>query len=177
MKTARGVLTHELPLLLAVFLDLAGFGMILPDIQTRLEGMGAAGWLIGAVFSSYFVAQTVASPLWGRWSDRAGRKPVLLWCGLLSVAALLMYAGAGSVAWLFVSRILAGLGGANVVAAQAYLADTTEEKTRPEALGRIGVAITGGLLLGPVIGGYLSEVGGHVLLGGVAAALSLLGVL
>lgn len=176
MKTVPANPLHELPLLLAVFLDLAGFGMILPDIQTRLEAMGAAGWLIGTVFSSYFVVQTVASPLWGRWSDRAGRKPVLILCGLLSAAALMLYAGAQSIAWLFASRILAGLGGANVVAAQAYIADTTEEDTRSEALGRMGVAITGGLLCGPVIGGYLSAVGGHVLLGSVAAALSLLGV-
>ncbi len=177
MKDRRAILPRELPLLLAVFLDLAGFGMVLPDIQTRLEGMGARGWLIGAVFSSYFVAQAVASPLWGRWSDRVGRKPVLLWCGSLSAAALLLYAGAGSVAWLFASRVLAGLGGANVVAAQAYLADTSEDAERTNALGRMGVAITGGLLLGPVIGGFLSSVGGHVLLGGIAAALSFSGVL
>lgn len=168
---------QEWPLLFAIFLDLVGFGMLLPDLQTRLEARGAQGWLIGTVFASYFLVQMIASPLWGKLSDRTGRKPILLVCGLLSAFSMGTYALAQSVGMILFSRILAGLGGANVVIAQAYLADTTEESARSASMGRIGAATTSGLILGPALGGLLSTQGGNALVGGVASSASALGVL
>ncbi len=166
------------PLLFAVFLDMTGFGMVIPDVQTRLESFGARGWAIGAILSSYFLAQIAASPLWGRLSDRTGRKPILVVCGLLSAASLLVYAFAHSLPFVLFSRVLAGLAAANVVVAQAYIADAApDEAARTKSLGRVGAVITAGLILGPAVGGWLAERGGNVLLGFVAAGASGLGAL
>jgi MFS family permease len=167
----------EAPILGLVFLDLVGFGMILPDIQTRLESYGARGWLIGSLLASYFLIQMLASPLWGRVSDRLGRKPVLLLCGLFSALSMLIYALADSVVWVLLSRVLAGMGAANVVAAQAFLADRTPESQRAAALGRMSAATTSGLIFGPALGGWLSALGGNALLGVMAAGASGLGTL
>lgn len=163
------------PLLLAVFLDLVGFGMVIPDIQTRLEGFGATGWLIGAVLAAYFLVQVVVSPLWGRLSDRVGRKPVLLACGFLSALSMLLYAFAHGITVVLLSRGLAGVAAANVVVAQAYFADVTDEAARPAVMGRVGAATTAGLILGPALGGWLAALGGNYLLGVVAAGASGLG--
>lgn len=173
----------QLALYFAVFLDLAGFGMVIPDIQTRLEAQGASGAGIGAILSAYFLVQIVASPLWGRLSDRIGRKPVLVVCGGLSALSLLAYAFAHSPLAVLASRLLAGAAAANVVVAQAYLTDSVggEESERAALrtmlLGRIGAATTAGLILGPAIGGWLAGTGGNLLLGLVAASASGLGAL
>lgn len=165
------------PLLLAIFLDLAGFGMVIPDIQTRLEGFGAMGWLIGAVLAAYFLVQLIVSPLWGRLSDRVGRKPVPLTCGVLSALSMLVYGAAHGITVVLFSRILAGVAAANVVVAQAYFADMTDAAARPAAMGRVGAATTAGLILGPALGGWLAALGGNSLLGCVAAGASFLGTL
>jgi MFS family permease len=171
------MLKHEWPLLFGILLDMVGFGMVLPDIQTRLESFGAAGWLIGAVLASYFLVQMLVSPLWGRVSDRIGRKPVLIICGVLSAVSMVVYGISHSVVLILLSRVLSGCGGANVVAAQAYLSDTTDDEARTGAMGRVGSAITAGLVLGPVAGGFLAAAGGHMLLGLAAAAASAVGAL
>ena len=169
---------REAPLLFAIFLDLIGFGMVIPDVQTRLESFGAPGWQIGLVLSSYFLFQIIVSPVWGRCSDTIGRKPVLVFCGILSAASLLAYAFANTVLLILASRIIAGIAAANVVAAQAYLADANpDEAKRTAAMGRVGAAITAGLMIGPALGGYLSDRGGNYLLGLVAATASGLGAL
>lgn len=164
-------------LLMAILLDLAGFGMVIPDIQTRLESFGAPGWLIGVVLASYFLTQFLVSPLWGRLSDRVGRKPVLVSCGLLSALSLLVYAFAKGVGLLLFSRVLAGVAAANVVVAQAYFADVTDDEARSTAMGRVGGATTAGLILGPALGGWLASAGGNHLLGLVAAGTSFVGAL
>jgi MFS family permease len=169
---------RELPLLVAIFLDLVGFSMIIPDVQTRLERFGANGGSIGLVLSAYFLVQIVVSPFWGRYSDRVGRKPVLVICGGLSALSLLVYAFAHSVEWILLSRIIAGFAAANTAAAQAYLVDGVEEElSRTAAMGRVGAAITAGLLLGPALGGWLSGIGGNFLLGWSAAIASGIGAL
>ncbi len=81
---------RHVPLLFAIFLDMMGFGMVIPDLQTRLEAFGAQGWAIGLVLSSYFLTQIVVSPLWGRLSDKVGRKPVLVICGTLSATSMVL---------------------------------------------------------------------------------------
>jgi MFS family permease len=174
----KAILATEAPLLFAVFLDLVGFGMVIPDVQTRLEAFGAGGLQIGLVLSAYFLMQIIASPRWGRFSDRVGRKPVLVVCGLLSAFSMLLYAFAETLPLILASRVVAGLAAANTVAAQAYVADATpDEEGRTAAMGRIGAAITAGLMLGPVLGGWLASVGGNRLLGLVAASASGAGAL
>jgi len=169
---------YELPLLFALFLDLVGFGITFPDVQLRAESYGAPGWLIGVTLASYYFVQMAVSPRWGRLSDRIGRKPVLLLCGGLSAASMVLYAlarPAHGVVWLLASRLLAGVGAANVVVAQAYVTDVTAPDERPAALGRMSAAVSAGLVLGPVVGGFLAHAGGNLLLGLVAAAASALG--
>ncbi len=165
-------------LLIAIFLDLVGFGMVIPDIQTRLETFGANGLVIGVILSSYFLVQMIVSPLWGQLSDQIGRKRILVVCGVLSAGSMLLYAFAHSPLLILLSRILAGLAAANVVVAQAYVADTiTEEAERTTAIGQLGGAITAGLILGPALGGRLAAGGGNSLVGYVAAAISGIGAM
>lgn len=162
----------ELPLLFAIFLDLVGFGMAFPDIQLRAEKLGAPGWLIGALLASYFVTQVLVSPHWGRLSDRIGRKPVLLVCTALSITSMVAYALVTSLIGILISRILAGFAAANVVVAQAYIADTSTEEDRAAKMGRVGAAITTGLIAGPALGGHLASIGGNYLMGLAAASAS-----
>ncbi|MCW3051761.1 MAG: Arabinose efflux permease [Chthonomonadales bacterium] len=167
----------ELPLLFAIFLDLVGFGMTFPDVQLRAQTYGAPGWMIGAILSSYYLVQMIASPRWGKLSDRKGRKPVLLLCGALSAASMVIYALGNSLGAMLLSRLAAGFGAANVVIAQAYLTDATDEQARAAAQGRMSAAVSAGLVLGPVIGGFLAQKGGNFLLGMAAAAASGLGAI
>jgi MFS family permease len=164
-------------LLAALFLDLAGFGMAFPDIALRARHYGGAGWQVGLIFASLFVTQFVVSPLWGRLSDRTGRKPVIVVCTVLSSLSMVVYALATGLIGIALSRVLAGLAAANVVVAQAYLADSTSEKERGAAMGRVGAAISAGLITGPAIGGKIAEIGGSSMLGWVAASASALGAL
>ena len=162
-------------LYVAIFLDLFGFGMIIPDIQLRAERLGAPGWLIGTTLASTFVVQLIVSPRWGRASDHLGRKPILIGCTLLSAGGMFVYGLAGSIPFLLLSRIVSGLGGANVAVAQALLADVTREEDRTVAMGRIGAAISLGLIAGPVVGGFLGHISSFAV-GMVAGSSSALGV-
>jgi len=166
----------QFPLVLAVALDLTGFGMIIPDIQLRAEGMGAPGWLIGLILACTFMIQFLVSPVWGAKSDALGRKNVFLYCTILSVASMVVYAMAHNIAWLFVSRLLAGFGAANVAVAQASVADNSDESGRTVALGRLSAAQTGGLILGPALGGFVAHQLGSVWVGWIGAGLSAIGV-
>src|SRR5713226_9310658 len=124
----KNALAIELPLLFAIFLDLVGFGMTFPDVQLRAQKYGAPGWMIGAILASYYVVQMIASPRWGRLSDRTGRKPILLTCGLLSAVSMVIYALGNNLTVMLLSRLAAGFGAANVVIAQAYITDAKDEK-------------------------------------------------
>lgn len=167
----------QVPLVIAVALDLTGFGMIIPDIQLRADGMGAPGWLIGLVLACTFMVQFLISPIWGAKSDVLGRKNVFLFCTLLSVASMVVYALASNIAWLFVSRLLAGFGAANIAVAQASVADHSEVSGRTVALGHLSAAQTGGLILGPALGGFIAKYMGSPWVGWIGAILSMIGVL
>ena len=167
----------ELPVLNALFLDLTAFGMVFPDVQLHAHALGASGVVIGILLASMFVVQFLASPPWGALSDRIGRKPVFLMCTALSACSWIVYALSTNLWVLLASRLLAGLAAANVVVAQAYLADVSEPDQRSHAMGRAGAAVSGGLILGPAVGMQLVALGNVHLLGLVAAALSGSGVL
>ena len=164
-------------LLFLVFADLTGFGMLIPDVQLRAEKLGAAGWVIGIALSSMFVVQAICSPAWGVLSDRVGRKPVILICTSLSAASMLIYTQATSILVIVASRVVSGLGAANVSIAQAALAESVGPDERTALMGYVGSATTTGLIVGPAIGGILAASGGPLLLGSTACAISLSGVL
>lgn len=165
------------PLWIAAFLDLLGFGMIIPDVQLRAESLGAPGWVIGLVLASMFVVQFLVSPWWGVLSDRIGRKPVFLACTALSAAGMLVYALHDSIAAIVISRVLAGLGAANVAVAQAYVVDSVESDRQTAFLGKLGAATTAGLIGGAAAVAVLAHFGWLPALGYVGAAASAMGFL
>jgi DHA1 family tetracycline resistance protein-like MFS transporter len=140
-----------------VFIDLIGFGMIIPILPLYALRFQATEWQIGLLLASYSFMQFLASPVLGWFSDRYGRKPVLL-CSLIgSATGYILMAGATSLTLLFLARILAGAAGASVGTASAYIADITPPENRSKRIGLIGAAFGIGFVLGPAIGGLLSQ--------------------
>ena len=132
-----------------VIVDLVGFGVVMPVLPFWALEFGADAGSFGLLASSYAAAQFVFAPLWGRLSDRVGRRPVLL--GTIAGTALAMLAVglAPSLAWLFAARILAGAFAANVSVASAYIADVTPPEERTRWMGMLGASFGIGFVLGP----------------------------
>ena len=141
-----------------VFIDLLGFGIIIPLLPFYAESFGASAFAIGLLGTSFSLMQFLFSPIWGRWSDRIGRKPIIL-IGLFgSGLSYVTMALAGSLALLFIARIVGGIAGANIPTAQAYIADITTPENRARGMGLVGAAFGLGFIFGPAIGGLLSRV-------------------
>lgn len=146
-----------LVIFLTVFIDLLGFGMVLPllPIYAKSFGVKEAGWEIGLLMSSFSAMTFIFAPLWGRASDRIGRRPVLI-VGLIgSVGFYLLFGIATiyrSMTLLFIARIGAGIAGATIPAAQAYIADVTSLKNRAKGMALIGAAFGLGFTFGPLLG-------------------------
>jgi len=155
-------------LFVTVFLDLVGFGIVLPLLPLYADRFGASGTQVGLLITVYSVAQFFLAPLWGRLSDRFGRRPFLILGLLGSAASYLVFAYAGSLAVLFLSRIMAGIGGATVPVAQAYISDITPPERRAGNLGLIGAAFGLGFIFGPALGGVLAPISSEA--PGLAAA-------
>ena len=144
---------------LIVFIDLLGFGLILPLLPYYAESYGASDTVIGLLVASYAAAQLVGAPVLGRLSDRFGRRPILLISLFGTLVSFLLLGFAETLLVLFVARIFDGLTGGNISVAQAYIADVTDEKNRAKGLGLIGAAFGLGFILGPATGGLLSQYG------------------
>jgi len=161
-----------IPIVVAtVFVDVIGFGMILPLLPSYAARLGGSPAAIGLLVASYSAMQFVLAPLWGRASDMFGRRPVLL-IGLAgSVASYLVFAWADSLPLLLLSRVLDGGSGATINVAQAYLADETTPEKRTKAMGVVGAAFGLGFIVGPILGGITASIG-TTLPGLVAAAIT-----
>lgn len=144
---------------LTVFVDLLGFGIILPLLPFYAEKFGATGVWVGALLTAYSAAQIVGAAFLGRLSDRIGRRPVLLISLLGSTLSLTLTGFAGSLVLLLAGRSLAGLFGGSIGTAQAYIADLTKPEDRAKYMGLLGASIGMGFVLGPGIGGLLSPFG------------------
>ena len=144
-------------ILLVVFVDLIGFGMIIPILPLYAKSFQAEEWQIGLLLGCYSFMQFLASPVLGYISDRIGRKPVLLVSLVGSAIGYAVMANAHSLTMLFIARIIAGICGASVGTAAAYIADITPPETRSRRMGLIGAAFGVGFVLGPAIGGILSH--------------------
>ena len=140
-----------------VFLDLLGFGIIVPILPFYVRSFGVSDVYIGLLAASYSAMQFVFAPYLGALSDRRGRRPVLLLSVAGSALAWTVFGLAGSVAVLFVSRMLAGAMGGNLAAAQAYVADITPPERRSAAFGLIGAAFGLGFIFGPAMGGAFAS--------------------
>lgn len=156
-------------LMITAFVDMMGVLIIaplLPFVTTRLlgsgplwnaldaVGMGGGGMVVALLVMMYSLAQLASAPLWGRMSDRYGRRPVLL-VGLAgSAIAYVIFAYATSLELLLLCRIVQGAGGGTIPVIQAYVADTTEPKDRAKALGWLSAATNLGVVIGPVVGAW-----------------------
>lgn len=147
-----------------VFIDLVGFGIVIPVLPFYAEGtiFNATPRTVGLLFASYSVMQLIFSPVLGRLSDKHGRRPVLL-LSLIGTGIGFLILGFATTLWmLFVGRILDGITGGNISTAQAYIADVTTPENRAKGMGLIGAAFGLGFIFGPAIGGILSRWGVHV---------------
>jgi DHA1 family tetracycline resistance protein-like MFS transporter len=150
---------YLISIFLIVFIDLLGFSLILPLLPFYAETFGAAPIMIGLLVAVYAAAQFFSAPLLGRISDRIGRRPVLLISIAGNMIAFIILGFAHNLAVLFVARTLAGIFGGNLSVAQAYITDVTDEKDRSRGLGLIGAAFGLGFIMGPALGGMLSQFG------------------
>ena len=149
---------------ITVFIDLIGFGIVIPVLPFYAEGtkFGATPSQVGLLFASYSVMQLIFAPVMGRLSDKYGRRPVLL-VSLLGTALGFMILGFATTLWmLFAGRIIDGVSGGNISTAQAYIADVTTKENRAKGMGLIGAAFGLGFVFGPAIGGILSRWGINV---------------
>jgi len=140
-----------------VFVDLLGFGILIPIIPLYAASFGGGGFVVGLLTASYSAMQFLTAPFLGQLSDARGRKPVLLLSLLGSVIAWALFGLAWSLLVLFAARILAGLLAGNVAAAQALIADVTPPEERAKGLGLVGAAFGLGFVFGPALGGLLSS--------------------
>ena len=159
---------------LTIFIDMVGFGIVIPVLPLYAEHFGASAVQNGLLVAAFSFAQFFASPVWGKISDRVGRKPVLF-VSLLGTAIGFVFMGLAGALWvLFAARLLAGFCGGNIGTAQAYIADITTREERAKAMGLIGAAFGLGFVFGPAIGGIVGARYGFAAPMYVAAALSLI---
>jgi DHA1 family tetracycline resistance protein-like MFS transporter len=147
-----------LVIFLTIFVNLVGFGIIIPLLPFYAQTFGASPIVIGMLFASFSLAQLFAAPVLGDLSDRWGRRPVLIVSLLGTVVSFVMLAVAGSLAMLFAARIVDGLSGGTITIARAYIADITAEEHRARAFGILGAAFGLGFIAGPALGAMLSHV-------------------
>ena len=151
---------RALPALLGVVVvDLVGFGIAIPVLPFLARDFGASGVQLGLILTAYAGAQLVFAPLWGRLSDRVGRRRVMLATIAGTSVALLWLGLAGSLVAMFAARFLAGAFAANVSVAAAYVSDVTEDSERTRWMGLLGACFGVGFVLGPALGGLLSHWG------------------
>ena len=151
---------RALPILFAVmFLVMVGFGIIIPVLPFYAEDIGANPTQLGFLMGVYSLMQLLFAPMWGRISDRVGRKPVIM-IGILGLSLSFLLMGVSSSLWmLFVARIIGGiLSSANMPTVMAYVADITSPEDRGKGMGVVGAATGLGFVFGPAIGGVFSKI-------------------
>ena len=158
-------------LMATAFVDMIGAVMILPLIPFYADAMGASGFVIGVLISAFSIAQLLSAPLWGRLSDRHGRRPVLIVGLAISAVSYVVFAFAQSLWLLFLSRAVQGLGGGTVGVIQAYVADANAPEERAKGLGWLSAATSLGTIVGPALGSVLAGVWGRSAPGLGAAVL------
>lgn len=170
----KGSRQSSMPLLLiffTVFIDLIGFGLVIPVLPTYAEQLNASGTQVGFLIASYSIMQFLCMPFWGRLSDHFGRKPILIISLFASSVGYLIWGFSNSLPMLFASRLIQGAGNANIAVAQAYVTDVTNPENRAKGMGLVGAAFGLGFVLGPAIGGCFVGHGLQIV-GFLAAAFS-----
>lgn len=163
-----------LVLFVTAFVDMVGLAMIVPLLPYYATEFGASASMVGLLISAFAVAQLAVAPAWGRMSDRWGRRPAILFGLLITAAAYVVFAFAGSVLVLLVSRVVQGVGGGTIGVVQAYVADASPPEERTKSLGWLSAVTSLGAVVGPAFGSLMVGIGGQVAPGLGAAALALL---
>jgi multidrug resistance protein len=140
-----------------VFIDLLGFGLIIPMLPFYAKDFGASEFLVGLLFASYSLMQFLFAPVWGRISDAVGRRPIILISLFGTSLAFTIFGLAHTLVILFVGRILAGMFGAVITTAYAFIADVTTPKNRAQGMGMVGAAFGLGFIFGPAVGGIMTD--------------------
>ena len=163
-----------LVLFVTAFVDMVGLTMIVPLLPFYATELGASATVVGLLVSAFSVAQLTVAPAWGSFSDRYGRRPAILAGLLLTSCAYVIFAFAGSVLVLLLSRLVQGLGGGTIGVVQAYVADASPPEERTKSLGWLSAVTSLGAVAGPAFGSVMISVGGRTAPGLGAAALALL---
>jgi DHA1 family tetracycline resistance protein-like MFS transporter len=143
---------------LTVFIDLLGFGIVIPILPNYVIHLGANTFVTGLIAGSFSLMNFLMTSYLGAWSDKIGRRPVLMFTVLMNALSYLLLAFSNQLWMIFLSRIIAGIGSANISVAQAYIADITPPEQRTKRMALIGMAFGLGFVLGPPIGGYLKSI-------------------
>jgi multidrug resistance protein len=162
----RGKLTV---LMITAFVDMLGLAMVIPLLPFYATKLGASATIVGVLIAAFSIAQLASAPLWGRVSDRYGRRPALLAGLLVSAVAYVIFAYASTLWLLLASRIVQGLGGGTIGVVQAYVADASDPNDRAKSLGWLSAATSLGAVVGPAIGSALIHWGRHA--PGIASAI------
>ena len=147
-----------LVIFLTILVNLIGFGIIIPLLPFYATTFGASPLVVGLLFASFSVAQLFASPVLGAWSDKWGRRPILIFSLVGTVVSFVMLAMAHSLAMLFAARIVDGLSGGNITTARAYIGDISTEENRAKSFGFLGAAFGLGFIIGPALGGLFAHI-------------------
>ncbi len=144
-------------LLLVVFIDLLGFGIIIPILPLLIERVGGNVFLVGVVIALFSLFQFLFSPILGRLSDKYGRKPILIISSFINSISYFLIFFSQSLLIILIARIIAGIGSASLSVAQAYIADSTSTHERTKKMGLLGASFSLGFIIGPFLGGITSE--------------------
>ena len=155
MKNKRASLTV---IFFTVFIDLMGFGILIPILPTfASKNLGVSDFGIGVLIAIYSFLQFIFNPILGKLSDKIGRRPVIITSLSFTAVSYIIFSFSTTFWMLFLSRLIAGIGGSNIGVAQAYIADITDKSERSKGMGMIGAAFGLGFVFGPFIGGLLSS--------------------
>lgn len=172
----RDLKKEQLTILIILITEILGFSLILPFLPFYAQEFGATPLQIGLLLTAFSLFQFISSPILGKISDHYGRKPILIISQLSTFLSFIILGLANSFEMLILSRIVDGLFGSNFTVAQAYLSDTSTKEDRSKIFGLSGVAFGFGFLIGPGIGGYLSQFGFYVP-SFIAAAISFIPII
>jgi len=156
---ARDFVRRMWVLMWTVFVDMIGFLIVLPLLPFYAERLGGTPFMVGALVSTFALAQLSSAPLWGRLSDRYGRRPMILAGLLISAVSYVLFESASTVVLLFISRFVQGAAGGTVGVVQAYISDSVPSSDRAKALGWLTAATSAGVMMGPAIGSLAAAYG------------------
>ena len=147
------------PIYLTTFMDMLGYTLLIPLLPAMAKAYGAHDWMVGMLLSIPAFCATIAAPVWGKFSDRAGRKYIILIAQVFTLAGYTILALSHSLFWIYISRLISGIGAGSLGAAESYIADVTDRKQRDRAYALYGAVFGSAFIVGPIAAGFLQHYG------------------